>query len=183
MFGVFFPVGWEAFPGGGISVSSGTCEPQGSEQVALANSSYQVSHTSPETSQLCTAALPSTCSFQEPALPGLGKTARKQPSSRTAASFPVTHLPIFLDRSVLRSLWVLNQIQVDFQGPHNNCSQAPHPLLAMQGMPGRGSGGASRNNVHTSYHILHDFPMLSAKWFIPCSSLLQHQEKRKKPSM
>ena len=111
-------------------------------------------------------------------MPGLCEKARKQPSSRRAASFSMALLLVFLVRSVLCSFRVQNQIQPDFQGCHNNCSQAPHPLLAMQGMPGRGSGGASRNNAHTSYHIVHDFHMLCAKLFIPCSSLLQHQEKK-----
>lgn len=40
-------------------------------------------------------------------------------------------------------------------------------------------GGASRNNVHTAYRTVHDFHVLWAKLFIPCSSLLHHQGKKK----
>lgn len=133
------PVGWEALSGGGIEASPETYQPWGSAQVASANRSYRVSHTSPETSQLCTAALPSTCSFHCPCY------GRKQGnSSRGAAAFPITHA-LFLFRTVLCSFQGLTQIQRDFQGLHNNCSQAHHLLLAMQGMPGHGPGGASRH--------------------------------------
>lgn len=48
---------------------------------------------------------------------------------------------VLLVRSVLCCFRVQNQTQPDFQGLHSNCSQALHPLLAMQGMPSCGSGG------------------------------------------
>lgn len=52
-------------------------------------------------------------------------------------------------------------------------------LFTVRGMAGGGSGGARRNNAHTSHHILHDFRMLCAKLFILCSSLSQHQKEKK----
>lgn len=65
--------------------------------------------------------LPGAC------LARLWEKAREQPSSKGAASSPITHLLLVLDRNVLCSFYVLNQIQLDFQG-----SAVPKPLTHCQ---------------------------------------------------
>lgn len=105
-----------------MSIPRTLSNPRGSEQAASANRKDQVSHTSQSH--------PSDVRqhFPPPAAPRslqcqAVEEAREPPSPRGAASSPISHQLLTLDRSVLCSFQVLNQIQLDFQG-----SAAPKPL-------------------------------------------------------